>query len=144
MRPRFLDRIGIDDCFAAFLLALSVLVGCEIPTPQPPGPTPPPVVITTGLRVLIVRETADRLPASQQAIFTSAPLRKLIRDSKAALRVWDDDVDAANESDAEFRKLLEMPRSALPWLVVAGGSKTISAPLPLTVDETATLIRGAQ
>lgn len=148
MRPRFLDRFGLDDRFAACMVALSIVVGCAIPLPPIPGPNPPvptpPVVVTTGLRVLLVRETNDRLPAEQQAIFTSAPFRKFIRESKATLRVWDDDVDAANESDADFRKMLDLPRPGLPWIVVAGGSKTISQPLPKTVAEVQALIAGAK
>ena len=152
MRPRYLDRCYVADfvvgSLICFVAVASMLFGCSIPLPPlppiPPGPKPPPVVITTGLRVLIVRETEDQLPAEQQAIFTSAPFRTFIRESKATLRVWDDDVDAANESDADFRKMLELPRSALPWIVVAGGSKTISQPLPKTVTEAQALIAGAK
>ena len=55
MRPRF-----IDARFAAFMLALSLLIGCEIPLPpNPPGPNPPPVV-TTDATVIVIEETADR------------------------------------------------------------------------------------
>lgn len=144
MRPHYLDRCGIDD--RVLLVSLLLVIGCEIPLPPTPGPTPEPtpVVVTTGLRVLLVRETNDRLPAEQQAIFTSAPFRKFIRDSKATLRVWDDEVDAANETDADFRKMLELPRSGLPWIVVAGGSKTISQPLPKTLADVESLIAGAK
>lgn len=151
MRPRYLDRFGIDRLDAwlfAMLLCWTVALGCSIPLPPAPTPEPmpkpPPVVVKAGLRVLLVRETNDRLPAEQQAIFTSAPFRKFIRESKATLRVWDDDVDATNETDADFRKMLELPRSGLPWIVVAGGGKTISQPLPKTVAEVQALIAGAK
>ena len=150
MRPKFLDRIGVDDRLFAALLAVCCVVGCSIPLP--PGPTPDPInptpvvpiVVKPGLRVLIVRETADQLPASQSDIFTSAPFRKFIADNKASLKIWDDDVDIANESDQEFVKLLQVPRASLPWIVVAGGSKTVSQPLPKTVEDTEALIAGAK
>lgn len=146
---------GVSHCFIAaciailnviYFLTLLALGGCQIPLPDPNPPGPVIVVppVTTGLRVLLVRETNDQLPAEQQAIFTSAPFRKFIRDSKATLRVWDDDVDAANETDADFRKMLELPRSGLPWIVVAGGSKTISQQLPKTLAEVEALIVGAK
>ena len=131
------------------LVLLTSSLGCGILFPPivPPGPTPDPpgpVIVVTGLRVLIVRETADPLPPSQSAIFTSAPFRKFIREHKAALRIWDDEVDAANESDQEFVKMLAVPRASLPWIVIAGGSKVVSQPLPKTVDETEALIAGAK
>ena len=144
---QFIGRFAFWFALLYLGLILGATAGCEIPIPPGPTPTPdpPPVVVTTGLRVLLVRETDDRtLPAEQQAIFTSAPFRKFLRESKATLRVWDDEVDAANESDADFRKMLELPRSGLPWIVVAGGSKTISQPLPKTVAEVQALIAGAK
>lgn len=141
---QFIGRCAFWFAVLYLCLILGAIAGCEIPNPPVPTPDPPPVVVTTRLRVLLVRETNDRLPAEQQAIFTSAPFRKFIRESKATLRVWDDDVDAANESDAEFRKMLDLPRFGLPWIVVAGGSKTISQPLPKTVAEVQALIAGAK
>lgn len=152
MRPRYLDRFGIDD--RVFLMIATWLTlwaaGCSIPLPIPPtpGPVPPVVVVpvTDGLRVLIVRETAEQvnLPAEQRTIFTAAPFRRFIADNKATLRIWDDDVDAEHESDAAFRKMLEQPRGGLPWIVVAGGRKTVSQPLPKTLAETEALIAGAK
>lgn len=147
MRPRFLDRLGIDDRFAAFMVTFSLFVGCEIPIPPvPPGPNPPPIVVTTGLRVLIVRETAEQanLPAEQRTIFTAAPFRKFLADNKATLRIWDDEVDAEHESDTAFRKMLEQPRGGLPWIIIAGGRKSVSQPLPKTLAETEALIAGAK
>lgn len=147
MRPRYLDRMGIDERLLAFALSLLVLIGCEIPivpTPDPVNPPDPVVVVppvTDGLRVLIVEETAARrdLPTSQLAIFTSAPFRKFLAANNVKLRIWDDEVDAEHESDAAFRKLLEVPRASLPWLVI-GGAKPFSGPLPTTVEETQAVI----
>lgn len=152
MRPRYLDRLGIDDRLLLFLtVMLSLLIGCELPLPPlpPPDPKPDPVVVvpvTDGLRVLIVRETAEQanLPAEQRTIFTAAPFRRFIADNKATLRIWDDEVDAEHETDAAFRKMLEQPRGGLPWIIVAGGRKSVSQPLPKTLAETEALIAGAK
>lgn len=149
-RPRI--KSGVLQClnWRPFVLIAVLLFGCEIPPPIVPVPDPinppGPVVVVPGLRVLIVRETSDtnKLPPTQNLIFTSAPFRAFIHDAKATLKVWDDEVDTANETDAEFRKMLELPRSSLPWIVIAGGSKTVSQPLPGTVAETQALIAGAK
>lgn len=169
-RPRYLDRtrsltpwgdrlreIQRERLTAKSLLLAGVAVfcwlwcsGCEIPpSPPTPDPKPDPVVVvpvTDGLRVLIVRETADQanLPAEQRTIFTAAPFRRFIADNKATLRIWDDEVDAEHESDTAFRKMLEQPRGGLPWIIVAGGRKSVSQPLPKTLAETEALIQGAK
>jgi len=49
-------------------------------------------------------------------------------------------VDADNESDAVFKKLLQQPRQSLPWIVISGKTPGFSGPLPSTVDETIKLI----
>ena len=58
-------KLGIDDRFLAFVLLLTLFVGCSIPV-NPPVPTPPPVVIvpvTTEQRIaLILHETHDQSP----------------------------------------------------------------------------------
>ncbi len=68
MRPRFLDRFGIDDRFLAFVLMLFV-IGCSIPItpiPDPINPPDPIVVVppvTTEQRIaLILHETHDQTP----------------------------------------------------------------------------------
>ena len=146
-RPRI--KLGVDDRLLALVFAL-LLIGCSIPLPPGPVPDPinptpvVPIVVTPGLRVLIVRETADKLPEEQSAIFTSAPFRKFIADNKGKIKIWDDEVDTANESDQAFVKLLQVPRASLPWIVIAGGSKTVSQALPATLAETEALITGAK
>ena len=155
MRPRYLDRHAMNDrataglLFAWLIVVLAFAIGCELPIVPTPDPINPPVVVvpvTDGLRVLIVRETADQanLPAEQRTIFTAAPFRRFIADNKATLRIWDDEVDAEHETDAAFRKMLEQPRGGLPWIIVAGGRKSVSQPLPKTLAETEALIAGAK
>lgn len=68
MRPRFIDRLGIDDRFAAVMIALSLLIGCSIPITPIPDPINPPgpivvVPVTTEQRIaLILHETHDQTP----------------------------------------------------------------------------------
>lgn len=130
MRPRFLDRIGIDDCFAAFLLALSVLVGCEIPTPQPPGPNPPPVVVTDST-VIVIEETAERTPDTATVLGDVAFWSSL----GVKWRIYDDD-----SPDSVVYLPLVNDR---PGMVVLdkGGRKVWSGPLPKTTDGVKRLLK---
>lgn len=78
-RPRYLDRLGIDDRHIAgavivvALLVASLFSGCEIPQPWPVPPIPDPInppgpvivvpPVTQGQRIaLIVHESHDQNP----------------------------------------------------------------------------------
>ena len=71
MRPRYLDRIGVDDRFLLFVsLLFGLAVGCDLPIPVPPGPgpQPPPIVITTDATLIVIEETADRTPETASVL----------------------------------------------------------------------------
>lgn len=128
-----------------FVLLALLLIGCLpdgpiVPIPDPINP-PVPVVPGVGRLVLIVEETSrrDRLLPEQVDIFTSAVFRKTLAEAKTELRIWDQDVDLENESDAAFKALLQQPRQSLPWLIVTG-RPGFSGPLPKTMAETLTVI----
>lgn len=68
MRPRNLDRLGIDrfdvpviSFLIACALAAFVVCGCELPLP-PPDPKPDPIVVTTDATLIVIEESADRTP----------------------------------------------------------------------------------
>lgn len=107
----------------------------------PPVPDVDPPIPTAEFRVLILEETADRskLPLSQLSVITSAPLRTWLKENGVKWRVWDQNIDAANE-DAAWQAALKLPHGPLPWIHVSNGTTGFSGPLPLTVEETKTLI----
>lgn len=120
--------------------------------PTPPGPTPPsPVPIPgTGLRVLVVYESADvsKLPPGQVAVLYSKTLRDLLNakcpagpDGKTReWRIYDADVDLTGESDA-WKAAMARPRKSLPWIVISNGTSGYEGPLPASVDEAVKLVQ---
>ncbi len=115
--------------------------------PDPPPPTPPPTPPTPkvkNLRVLIVFDSAKKNELSQghKDIIYSTPVRtwldtKTIQDVDGkthAWRIWASTVDAS--AVPHWKKLLDRPRTSLPWLVVEGdGNPVYEAALPASVDE---------
>jgi hypothetical protein len=105
-------------------------------------PAPPVVVTQPQFRLLIVEETADRptLPAEQLGIFTSTMVRDYLdqhcvtlADGSHGYRIVDQD-DIAN-LPAEFQAIAKLKRDATPWLYCTDGTRGLSAPLPVSVDE---------
>lgn len=134
--------------------------------PGPPGPGPPPnppqpaPIAAAGFRVLILHETAARLPESQEQILSSPEvagylLAKTARDSNggASFRFWDDDYSEAqlgNAPDylrAAYLTAKQARPDNTPWIVVSDGKTGESRELPATVADTLALLRkygGAQ
>ncbi len=117
--------------------------------PVPPGPTPPvpPVPPSPGgLRVLIVCETADPIPASQHSILYGQEVRDYLTakclkvDGAAEWRIWDQNDNVTNETK-EWQALFAMPRKELPWIVIASPQGGYEGPLPKTVAETVALLK---
>lgn len=138
--------------------ATITVIGAE-PDPDPdPDPDPQPSELpfeTTGLTILIFKEAKETasLPPSQRSIFTSARFLQfahqyctVIADRKA-VRIWDDDyteADFVNTSPIlrnAYFKVMSSSNFKLPWIAVCDGKRGISQPLPLTVDDTMTLLQ---
>lgn len=114
-----------------------------IPKPEP-DPTPQP---TFGkLKVVIIEEVADRptLPSSQRTVL----LDKSIRDYAEShcelagdipeFRIYDKDLTPNVDW---VKKAFSEQRTTLPWIVLSNGKTGYSGPLPLTVEETLTLLK---
>ncbi len=121
--------------------------GPNPPTPDPP--VPPVPVPVTGLRVLIVEESADRpkLPASQQSVLFSKSVRDWLDahcvDGEGGVKDWgifDKDADLSRYS-RHLREMLARPRTSLPWVVIKGdGGIVHEGPLPVDVPAALNLL----
>lgn len=91
------------------------------------------------LRVLVIEETASRstLTRPQQEALFGQDIRRMVRDAGGEFRLWDQDMKFGPKSpEAQwFRDALKLPRTSLPWLVVANKSNGESVPLPKTKEE---------
>lgn len=149
---------GIADGKAVLSRCLITVRGAEPvppgptpPGPTPPGPTPPPSpapIPADGFRVLIVYETADRLPQEQQAILYSKVVRDYLN-AKCVLgpdnktrewRIYDKDIATDGESKI-WQDAMKRPRSKLPWIVISTGKVGYEGPLPDTVDAALELLK---
>jgi len=130
-------------CLAAMLCLIAF--GClptipVVPIPDPINPPNPVIPITSGFRVLIIEEGAERrnLLPEQAAILTSSTLRDFCKANGAELHCWDKDVDATRKP-AEWQSMLKRPRQSLPWMIVEG-KKVFEGPLPKTDEEVQSII----
>lgn len=126
------------------------------PTPTPPGPTPVPVdppIAGEGLRMLIVRESADlsSLPSGQVQAMTSADVRAYLQKTcpkgpdgrTPEFRVYDKDQDLAGESAtwrAAFARATKK-MSKVPWIAVSNGHDGFEGPLPESADALLALLK---
>lgn len=134
-----------------------ITVGPVVPTPNPPpgpgpgpGPSPGPSPIPlTGLRVLILEETADRakLAPAQAAILTSTEIRAWLNSRCAKgesgspeFRVLDVDADVSLQAK-HWQDALKRPRTTLPWILISDGKQGHEGPLPGTIAETLSLLQ---
>lgn len=120
--------------------------------PVPPQPDVEPIIPGEGMRVMILYETSDTLPAEQQAILTSVKLADYLNDATTrdgrvpGYRRWTDDFrDEQLEHESDLWKTayanVKDAAEELPWIVATNGDKQVSAPLPATVDETIALLK---
>lgn len=105
--------------------------------PQPAAPFP-----ADKLSVMIIEETDQRrsLPTSQLLMLQSTTFRAQLNALGAEWRIWDDDVDAKHESAKWQAALAAWPGEELPWLLVSNGKSGYSGALPLTEQETLSLV----
>lgn len=122
--------------------------------PVDPVDPPPPSGLVKNPRVLIVEESAERtkLPAETIAVILGRPFRDFLNsvapldpDGKTKTwRIWDKDVDASNPAVAEYKKLLDRKRTALPWIVIADGKTGavgFEGPLPKDTASAIALVK---
>lgn len=131
MRPRFLDRLGIDDRFAAFVLTLSLVVGCSIPLPPVPEPEPSPPVVTSETTIVVIEETSSRDFDTASVLgditfWTSLGVK---------FRLYDDDSPDA----VQYLPLVKDRPGML--IIDKRGQKKWSGLLPKTTDEIKRLIK---
>lgn len=111
-----------------------------------PWPEPVPTPVTGPLRVIILYESKDALPAGQIDILHSTAIRAYLdthcmKDGvMPAYRVWDKDVDATSETTSWQAPLATAKANPLPvpkiCIFTAAGYRVI---VPLPADEQATL-----
>lgn len=112
----------------AFLFA-----GCDL-SRRDVAPAPIVEPVATGLRVLIVEETAERtkLPPKQLAIFAHPRVNAWLREHcKNGWLKCD-----RNDLVGEWREIADVAKPAsMPWLIVCDGKRIIhNKPLPESVD----------
>jgi hypothetical protein len=123
------------------------------PGPTPPGPnppTPPAPIPEAGLRVLIVYESAElsKLPPAQTNCLYAKNVRDFLNANCATgadgktreWRIWDKDVDAAQES-AVWQSAMKRPRASVPWVLVSNGKTGYEGPLPADPEALLTLLK---
>lgn len=117
----------------ASLSILAILAGAAVATVRgcSSGET---LIDAPGLKVLVVEETEVRgtLPPTQQAIFTSTDVRRLIDSKGGELLIVDP--STPQPIAPEWIKPLGRPAS-LPWVVVAQDGRGVEGPLPASVDD---------
>jgi hypothetical protein len=122
--------------------------GPKPPDPKPPDPPKPPGP-ATGLRVLIVEESAERakLPAAQQSIIFSKSVRDWLdancRPLDAKTKEWgihDKDTDLTGYSK-ELEALRTRSRASVPWIIISSDQGVLyEGPLPADVPSTLNLL----
>lgn len=118
---------------------IRITVG-SAPEPAPPPDPPRPRIRTDKLVVVIVHETnSPALPPEQAVILSSKMLRDDIAAAGGIIRVLDPDTDVSRDEQV-VREIMQLPRSALPWLVVATPTRYHAGPLPATLQQVRQII----
>lgn len=118
------------------------------PTPVPPGPTPGPLA---GMRVLMLYESGDTLPAAQHTALTAKSIRDYLNskcskgpDGKTAeWRQWDFDSDASATPKA-WQDLKAKGKKGPPWVIIADAATNAVAfegPLPESAEALLNLLK---
>lgn len=120
------------------------------PEPKPPEPKPPDVapIPVDGFRVLIIHESADKIPPAQRAIVTAQVIRQYVNAKcvkgpdgvTAEARFWDKDTIVSGESKL-WQDAMNRPRSSIPWIIISTGKAGFEGPLPATVADTLALLK---
>jgi hypothetical protein len=142
---------GATDVQQARRKTLVVMGLAPIPPPTPivdPEEPVDPVIPIGKIQVVIIEDPAERgsLPASQISVMDGQAIRQYAKthcsdtDGTPDFRVLSlrQDVTAAEDWVVEA---FAVARPSVPFIVILTGSKTVSGPLPKTVDETLTLLK---
>jgi hypothetical protein len=123
--------------FAPWVLLAAVVLWAvtQRPAAEPTG--------VTGLRVLVVEETAERgnLSPEQLAIFNSVEIREQIEAANGQLVFLDAD-DKTRELTPEWQRLRDRIRTRPPVVVFANKTRAKEMPLPGDVDEFINALEG--
>lgn len=124
-----------------------------VPPIPPIPPIPPPDVApipAPGFRALFIYETAElaKLPPGQIAAlyakdiydYLNAKCVKGLDGKTAEARWWDKDVNTSNEAP-HWQAAMKRERKSLPWLIISDGTKGYEGPLPLTAEDTISLLK---
>lgn len=127
--------------------------GVDPKPPEPgPGPKPPPPPIPTppipqGFRAVLVYESGSNMTKAQLAVLYSPAVEKYLtaktEGGKGGWRRWDKDVDTKYEAEL-WRNLWTAAKpglGALPAVVLVGGQKGETHPLPATEAEMMALLK---
>lgn len=118
-----------------------------VPDPVVPDPVIP--VVTTGkLKVLIIDDPSMRasIPASQISAMEGQAVRDYLKthctitDSTPDFRAISPRQDVSNQA-AWIKTAFAEPRPALPFIAITNGTAGFAGPLPLTMEETLTLLK---
>ena len=127
------------------LLVILVLLvsGCLQKTSVEPAPKVEPVVVSSGLKMLLLYENDPaelvKLPQSQLSIIQSQKLRAKLKEAGADFRIWDKDVNVSNETEY-WKNAIKLPHGPLPWIWISNGSDGVNGPLPKSLDDMIKLV----
>ena len=160
--PRPHLTVGNAGWLVTVLLGLVLLFGSGLHIPNPitavvawfhkedpnkppgPGPGPPGPVVASGLKVLMVYDSATlgTLPAKQNDVLYSQPLRQYITGKSGEFRIWDKGTDPSGDEPAWKTMMAQVDQSKLPAMVVMNDKSPAKVyPLPADVDSATALIR---
>src|SRR5258708_3064497 len=120
--------------------------------PTPPGPKPdPPPIPASGLRALIVYETADlgKIPAAQASVLTAKSIRDYLNakcpigpdGKKREWAIWDKDTHISRNSSSFLKTAFQRKGASIPWIIISNGTSGFEGPLPADVTSTMTLLK---
>lgn len=118
-----------------------------VPDPDDPViPVPPEPVTPAKLQIVIIEDPSERIPPSQVAIRDGQALRDYaathcsITNGTPDIRKLSIRQDVSAQPEW-IKKAFAEPRSKLPFLVVSNGRAGAAVPLPMTLEETMTILR---
>lgn len=115
--------------------------------PDPPSPSAP--IVADGFHVLILYQDKDsvKLPPGQFGAIFGKPIRdylnthcKVGTDGLAGWRIVDIDNDLS-QMPKHFRDAVARNRTGVPWLIVSDGKTGFEGPLPVSINETLTILK---